>query len=363
MVCNDRLYDTLIRGGVFRSRQVPCVGVRRQQTAPPTRIVSGPCRYNPRTQLPAECDLIFAKPKVYPSPSPASSKKSIAAAIAIRLLHQRDKLCHGRHAWLTSLVLPHTILKVPQTCEADKALEHCLVLGSACFAARVWPLQALDDGVTLLLDLTAQWQWLVVTSVEDYRVVPWQEGVNSVSPGIHGFLTFLRHGHDVPLLAYALARSKPTKALEQRVCRHFGASSCAQLLEELLQGHPERDELMKSPEQEPTPSAVETALTAAAWPEMDDDNKKDLEKAKPKCLSNRSLHKFKDTLDLVKKAAHIEEGAPGGGPEGGAGDGGPGGGPEGGAGQGEDTGRRDTYESLIQLRPSPSRTSPVSGPT
>ena len=81
-------------------------------------------------------------------------------------LHDAQAWRHAGNAWQTCAIMPHTFTqRRPANDEADSPTIY-FVLACAAFAARVCPAHRVGEDL-IMMDLRADWQWLVVIDIRD----------------------------------------------------------------------------------------------------------------------------------------------------------------------------------------------------
>ena len=170
------------------------------------------------SKMPHPWDLVFAKRAKAHLPAtvldhlpnfsgktPAGTRPSIGAAVALTELHQADRLHEAKTLWHAIALLPHSLI-----CDSDHVF---MVLAQGRFAARVWkadklapqpdsPASGVEKG-SWGFRLIA-WEWLVVTDIRKWSFLPSRWDTNTVLCDQYGCLRAVQVGEAVPALAEAL---------------------------------------------------------------------------------------------------------------------------------------------------------------
>ena len=221
-----------------------------------------------RMRLPAEVTGGLAE---FSGKTPASSRPSIGAAVALVELHKVDRMEQAGSLWHIVALLPHSLI-----CDREHG-RVCLVLTQGRFAARVWIADKLElpshspatGASEALVQEVAQrswvfctvgWEWLVVTDIQNWFFLPFTWQTNTVLCNQYGCMRAEEAGVPVPALAEAFV----TKG-RRRLIRHdrtafhqaFGIqtphtadaaqvkSGDKELMRLLLDGHPNLQQYME----------------------------------------------------------------------------------------------------------------------
>ena len=123
------------------------------------------------------------------------------------------------------------------------------------------------------LDFSLPLQWLTLTDIHGWNVIPWQPSVNQrqATRRRFGLVSLGRAGENVPLLAWALSRGQLLAWQIKRFVTQFQAADQEALLQRLLHDHPQRDVYLAPQPEAQVPEPMEE-LTKVALQEMDGDN-------------------------------------------------------------------------------------------
>ena len=94
------------------------------------------------------------------------TRYSIAAGMAMLTLHDEQAWCHAGNTWQTCAIMPHTFTQRRPTNDGADSPTTYFVLAYAAFAARVCPAHRVGEDL-IMMDLRADWQWLVVIDIRD----------------------------------------------------------------------------------------------------------------------------------------------------------------------------------------------------
>lgn len=150
--------------------------------------------------------------------------------------------------------------------------EHFFVIASHLYAAKVAVVAPMGPD-SHFLDFSLPLQWLTLTDVHGWCVVPWRPSVNQrqATRGRFGLVSLDRAGENLPLLAWALCRGQLLAWQIKRFVALLKAADQETLLQALLRDHPQRDVYL-APQPEPQVPEPMEELTKVALQEMDGDN-------------------------------------------------------------------------------------------
>lgn len=167
--------------------------------------------------------------------------------------------------WQSCALLPRTLVVNPYG-------EHFFVIASHLYAAKVAVVAPMGPD-SHFLDFSLPLQWLTLTDVHGWCVVPWRPSVNQrqATRGRFGLVSLDRAGENLPLLAWALCRGQLLAWQIKRFVALLKAADQETLLQALLRDHPQRDVYL-APQPEPQVPEPMEELTKVALQEMDGDN-------------------------------------------------------------------------------------------
>ena len=156
---------------------------------------------------------------------PASGRSSITAAQALVQLHKSGHMDLAKDAWKSTCFVPHHVVR--------NASQVFLVLLGETYAVRLWPAHLCPTGLGGLeqatasarrwvFDIAETWNWVVVTNVSEWRVIPTKWVANTHDTARFGFIAAeeLRGGvAHVPVVAEALVqvRHREAKAFRKEI--------------------------------------------------------------------------------------------------------------------------------------------------
>jgi len=208
------------------------------------------------------------------------SRTSLAAFVAIGLL-SHDQWHLAGNSWQTCVLQPRCVI-------IDNKGKFALVVACQLYAARVWRLRL--NGEHMLLDPSFPMEWVVVTDITAWRVVPWDPIVavdRDASQAQYGCVAFVRSRPAVSALAWAVANHRLTKQHLKRFTKDRDPDGVEELLGELLQDHEDRAFYMTlfrrgKSTADPPPDMAE--MTKAAMGVLDQDNLKSFQVEKDKLI-------------------------------------------------------------------------------
>lgn len=248
--------------------------------------------------------------KAWKSPSPAGEHVAIAAMQAARLLRSQKALRRAGDSWRACTLLPEMLVQL-----GDRFF---LVLASAVYAAKVWPVTVASSGSDMLrvqFSPTAAFEWTVVLDEMGPMAFPYKPVMVNDQGGQHGCVFLEQDRPQVPALAVALA---DRALLDWQVARFWAATfpadsrppSAEVLLEHTLDGHPEKAYWIGRWQAGKKVNPETLHLSVCALANMDSDNLEDFRDEKKKYLGDGAAAAPTDPTALTLAAEPSGERAP-----------------------------------------------------